>query len=156
MAVMGLGFAGFGAYMLRRNYAMLKTWPRADALVVSSQVAERLDSKGRKSYWPRVTLKYNVAGKDYVRVAERPGASAGPHSGAQEVVGGFQPGTRHLLPYNPSNPGKIYVDIGWNFSNFGFFGVFLLAGVVVMLPLLWSMFKLVVGVGLITYQRLKS
>jgi hypothetical protein len=142
--------------MLRQHYAMMTSWPRANALVVASQVAEGRDSKGNRSYWPRVTLKYSVAGKEYVQVAERPGASSGSRSGAQEVVDGLQPGTHHLLPYNPDNPGKIYVDIGWNFSNFGFFGVFLLAGVVSMLPFLWSLFKFVVGVGLVAYQRLKS
>jgi hypothetical protein len=159
LALIGLGFAGFGGYMLRQNYAMMKTWPRADALVIASEVAEQhstSEGKAETTYWPRVTLKYTVAGNQYVQVAERPGASSGSRSRAQDVVDGLQPGTHHLLPYNPASPQKIYVSTGWTFGNFGFFGVFVLAGFLALLPLLWSLFKLFVGAALIAYQRLKS
>jgi Protein of unknown function (DUF3592) len=139
-----------GIHFGRKPYAIMKTWPKADALVVTSEVAQKDEKDGGTLYWPRVMLQYSVAGKEYTRVADQSGATSS-HAAIQKVVDSLPPGTRHLLPYDPAHPQEIYVGAGWDLQTFGLPGFLLLFGLAFILPslvvILKSLLTLTAGRG---------
>jgi Protein of unknown function (DUF3592) len=137
-----------GIHFGRKPYVIMKTWPKANALVVSSEVAQKDEKDGGTLYWPRVKLQYSVGGKEYARVADQSGATSS-HTAIQKVVDSLPPGTHHLLPYDPANPQEIYVGAGWDLQTFWLPGFLLLFGFAFMLPglvlILKSLLRLTAG-----------
>jgi Protein of unknown function (DUF3592) len=104
LAVIGAGIIAGSIYWAHRQYVALKRWPRADAVVVSSQVAETMgEASNTGEYWARIKLKYTVGGKEYSKIAST-GSSTSSHSTVREEVDKMPPGTHLMLPYNPADP----------------------------------------------------
>jgi Protein of unknown function (DUF3592) len=139
-ALIGTAAILAGIHFGRRPYAIMKTWPKANALVVTSEVAEKDEKNGGTLYWPRVKLQYTAGGKEYTQIADQSGATSS-HAAIQKVVDALPPGTHHLLPYDPANPGDIFVGAGWDFQTFLLPGFLLLFGLAFMLPALWLLLK---------------
>jgi Protein of unknown function (DUF3592) len=144
--LIGVGIIVGSIYWARRQYAALKTWPRADAEVISSQVAERNGEHGSTEYWARVKLSYTVGGKEYSKIAGT-GSSSSSLSTIREQVDKMHPGTHLQVPYNPADPYDIALGAGWNFSTFGLPLVGVLTGLALVLISLWSLIRMTVWAG---------
>jgi Protein of unknown function (DUF3592) len=139
--LMGVGIIVGSFYWGRRQYTALETWPRVDAVVVSSQVAETMgEANDTGKYWARIKLKYSVGGKEYSKIAGT-GSSTSSRSTAREEVAKMPPGTHLMLPYNPADPYEIKLGVGWNFSTFGLPLMGVLTGLALVLFSLWSVIR---------------
>ncbi len=135
-AGVGIVLIYLGTHLVFNEYATMHQWPRANALVLSSELAQKTSMTARNSlvtyYWPVVRLKYSVSGKEYVRPATY-AAKSNIRSDWETVVAQLKPGTTHLLPYNPQDPAEIHVGVRWNFANLALAGFLILPGIVLML-----------------------
>jgi len=127
----GLVLLGLGARALFDEFAALHHWPKAEALVLSSELAHA-ESRARRNtpvvvYWPVVKLKYSVDGKQYIGLAHY-AAKSDIRSDWQTVVDDLRPGTRHRLPYNPNDPSDVRIGVRWNFANLAFAGFMIVPG----------------------------
>jgi hypothetical protein len=73
-----------------------------------------------------------VAGTQYTGPAHY-AAKSNVRSDWQTVVDDLKPGTRHRLPYNPSDPADIRIGVRWNLANLAFAGVMIVPGFVLVL-----------------------
>ena len=136
LAGVGIVLIYLGIHTVFNQYAMMHRWPRANALVLSSELAHKTSTTTRRNsvtiYWPVVRLKYSVGGKEYVRPATY-AAKSNIRSDWQPIVAQLKPGTAHLLPYNPDDPAEIHIGMRWNFSNLALAGFLILPGIVLAL-----------------------
>jgi len=147
LLLVGVGMIVVGVHLGRKEYAIMKTWPRTDAVVVSSGVREGRGKHGSTLYSPRLQLKYSVAGKEYVRDAEMSGWATSSRSSSQKVVDDYRPGTYCTVPYNPADPNEVHMQLGGSFHTFSGPLVALLTGFAFVLPGLLRLFKLAVHAG---------
>ena len=144
IGLFGLLLVWLGVRTALGQYAIMHRWPKANALVLSSELAHRASRTSRNTpttiYWPVVRLKYTVGGKQYVTLAGY-AAKSNIRSDWQPVVADLKPGTYHLLPYNPENPADVQIGAKWNLAHLG---------LAVMLVLFGGVFLLLALVGLLS------
>jgi Protein of unknown function (DUF3592) len=115
--VVGLGLLTGAYFSGRRQYAILKNWPKVDATVTKSEVTSGRDNDNTTMYGTEVEFHYTVSGKEY----QTPATSSYKTSSYTEMkrqADIFAVGTTHALLYNPSDPNDIRYDAGYNFSFF--------------------------------------
>jgi len=109
----GVGLIGVGVHLVRKEVGAMITWPRVDAVVVSSRVVEGSSTGGRGPvYSPGLKLKYTVAGKEYILDAEMSGWATSSHASSEEIVDEYPPGSHHMVPYNPADPNEVRMQLG--------------------------------------------
>ncbi len=145
--LVGIGMIVVGVRLGRKEYAIATTWPRTDAVVVSSGVVEWRDPGKRTVYSPGVQLKYSVAGKEYVREPKMSGWATSSRSSSQKVVDAYRPGRHCMVPYNPADPNEVHMQLGGTFDTFSGPLICLLMGFGFVLPGLRRLFKLTVHTG---------
>lgn len=136
MGLAGLVLIALGVREGWNQFAVMHRWPKAGALVLSSDLAHAESVGTRNSYvtvyWPVVRLEYSVQGKHYVGLAHY-AAKSDIRSDWQPVVDDLKPGTTHSLPYDPKDPSDIRIGVRWNFANLGLAGFLILPGAVLAL-----------------------
>jgi hypothetical protein len=127
-ALIGFATLAGGAYSGYSKHQNLTMWPKVEAEVLSSRVAEResTDPEGRSTtmYRAEIEFRYEFEGHGY----ETPSTASywtSSYSSMQARVDRFAPGSRHEILLNPSNPREIYFDAGY---DAGFFLVPLILG----------------------------
>jgi hypothetical protein len=123
--LVGLILLGVAGWTGNRQYTILKTWPSVEAEVVKSEVISYRDSEGDVMYKAAIDFRYTVDGKEYT-VPSSSSYSSSSYSSMRSKVNAYAPGTRHPIRCNPSDPGDMRFDVGY---NFGFFFVPFLLGV---------------------------
>lgn len=114
--VMGLGLLAGGFFSGRNHYNILTKWPRVDATVTRSEITTGRD-QDTTMYGTQIEFLYTVQGREY----QTPAASSYKTSSYSEMkrqADIFASGTHHTLLYNPTDPGDIRYDAGYNFSFF--------------------------------------
>ncbi len=133
----GLSALGGAAWQLIEQLCILKTWPEIKAEVTSSQLTSHVvtreekirdqDSEGSSSrprtrtvrttmYGAAINLRYTVNGQEY-NTPTTAGYETSDSGMMQELVQRYAPGSRHPTRYDPSDPGKIRIEV----SNTPFF-----------------------------------
>jgi len=125
LTLVGLILLGVAGWTGNRQYTILKTWPSVEAEVVKSEVISYRDSEGDRMYRAAIDFRYAVDGREYT-VPSSSSYSSSSYSSMRSKVNAYAPGTRHPIRYNPSDPGDMRFDVGY---NFGFFFLPFLLGV---------------------------
>jgi len=115
--VLGLGLLTGGFFSGRRQYNILKNWPKVDATVTRSEVTTGHDDDNTTMYGAKFEFRYTVKGKEYQTPASA-GYETSSYKEMKHNVDIFAPGTQHALLYDPADPGDIRWDAGYNFSFF--------------------------------------
>lgn len=113
----GLILLALAGWTGNRQYTILKTWPSVEAEVTRSEVTRGHDSDGNTMYGTEIEFRYMVSGREF----DTPSSSSYRSSSYKEMKGKadkYAPGTRHSILYNPSDPGDIRFDAGYNFGFF--------------------------------------
>lgn len=122
--------------IVHRQYAIMESWPRVNATVLSSRLAQKDTYTASKylvtAYWPVVEVKYEVGGTVYDRQASY-AAKSDVRADWQPVVAELKPGSSHLLPYDPDHPDDIIVGAHWNLAHLGLAAALLVPGIVLLL-----------------------
>ena len=143
--LVGLGLLGGAVYTGNQQYAILKSWPTVDALTTKSRVTEvPSQSTGHSLYSVEIEFQYRVDGKEYVTVSSLPYATP-DYVRMKRMADNFGIGTRRVIRYNPTNPGDIRFNAGYNFDFF-------------LMPVLFGGMGLVfglVGVAILWFARPK-
>jgi hypothetical protein len=140
--LVGLILLGFAGWTGNRQYIILKTWPSVEAEVVKSELISFRDREGDQMYRAAIDFRYTVDGREYT-VPSSSSYSSSIYSSMRSKVNAYAVGTRHPIRYNPSDPGDMRFEVGY---NFGFF----------FRPFLLGMMGLVftgVGAGLLYVSR---
>lgn len=114
--VVGLGLLTGGFFSGRRQYNILKNWPKVDATVTKSEVTTGRD-QDTTMYGTQFEFRYTVNGKEYLTPASSSYESSS-YSEMKRKADVFAPGTHHTLLYDPVEPIDIRYDAGYNFSFF--------------------------------------
>lgn len=113
--IVGLGLLAGGGYTGNQQYTILKSWPAVDAQVTKSQVThERSSSGSGTTYSVGMEFRYRVGEKEYVTPSHM-AYSTGNYAQMKGIADVYAPETFHSLRYNPSNPGDIRFNAGYNF-----------------------------------------
>lgn len=115
--VIGLGLLTGAYFAGRRQYNILKHWPRVDATVTESEVTTGRDKDGTTMYGTQIEFRYTVNDREF----KTPATSSYKTSSYTEMkrqADIFAPGTTHALLYDPADPNDIRYDAGYNFSFF--------------------------------------
>ena len=115
--VVGLGLLTGAFFIARREYNILKNWPKVDATVTKSEVTSGRDKDNTTMYGTQFEFRYTVNDKEYLT----PASSSYRTSSYVEMkrqADVFAPGTRHTLLYDPADPNDVRYDAGYNFSFF--------------------------------------
>jgi hypothetical protein len=124
-ALIGLVLLGVAAYFTQKQLEIIRTWPLAEAEVVSSEVTyHRSRDDGGTTYGVRIEFRYTVAGREYTAPATL-GYTTSSFSSMQREADRHPAGSRHLIHHNPAAPQDIRFNAGY---NWGFFLVPLIAG----------------------------
>jgi hypothetical protein len=134
IAFVGIGavIAAIGAFMVRADVAMLRTWPRIEARVLQSRVVPAAVSSSnrrgasRASYDTAVTFRYVV---NDVTIESTTAYSGGTsHANAEARMRTYAPGTVHPVWYRPEDPRLVRFDLGSGFAVFFLSGGLLIMG----------------------------
>jgi hypothetical protein len=109
LGLFGVGMGGFTVF--EHNVAVQEGQPTA-ATVLSTEIAEKTDDDGDKSYRPVVTYEYIVDGQTYESENVFPGGFTrwkSSRSWAEDVLNQYEAGDRITVQYRPRNPGQAYV-----------------------------------------------
>ncbi len=89
------------------------TYPKAEGLVLGSEVKESPGSKGKRNYRPVIKYRFAADGRDVVTESRKSGLSFGNsfHS-SRAVVGKYPPGSAITVSYNPAAPEESTYDPG--------------------------------------------
>ncbi|HLY60174.1 MAG TPA: DUF3592 domain-containing protein [Terriglobia bacterium] len=115
--VLGLGLLTGAYFVGRRQYNILKHWPKVDATVTQSSVTTGRDPDGTTMFGTQIEFRYVVNDKEY----KTPATSSYKTSSYTEMkrqADIFAPGTTHALLYDPADPNDVRYDAGYNFSFF--------------------------------------
>ena len=132
--VIGAVIVAIGAFMVRSDLAMLRTWPQVDGRVLQSRVVPAaLSSSNRRgatrpSYDTAVTFRYVVNDVTIESTTAYGGGTS--RSNAEARVGRYAPGTVHPVWYRPEDPRLIRFDLGSGFAVFFLSGGLVLMGAV--------------------------
>ncbi len=129
----GLFFLGSGVLLGLGQFAVVTSWPAAEAEVTNSQV---LYQDG--NYQPEAGFRYTVRGRDFVSKAVlATGTSSYPH--AKGLADRYSPGTRHAIRYDPRHPEEIVANAAYTLDFFRQpFLAFGMGGIVLLLA--WRLF----------------
>jgi len=158
----GVGLIGVGVHLVRKEVGAMITWPRVDAVVVSSRVVEGSSTGSSRGsgpvYSPGLKLKYTVAGKEYIRDAGMSGWATSSHASSEEIVDKYPPGSHHMVPYNPADPNEVRMQLGGYLDTFSGPLICLVLGFAFVLPGLWRVYVLTFPTGpwITHYPTLRS
>jgi hypothetical protein len=107
-----------------QQHAILKQWPRVEAEVINSRVAQGPDSEGSMTYKAAIEFRYTVNGKEFSTPASS-NISTTNYAGVKRQVDRYPVGSRHLIWHNPADPNDVRFDAGY---TVGFFFVPVLFG----------------------------
>ena len=129
LTLFSLLFLGVAGWLFIENLRILKTWPEIQAEVTSSQLTSHVetreekirDSDGSSSssrtrtvrttmYGAAINLRYTVNGREY-NTPTTAGYETSNSGMMQDVVQSYAPGTRHTIRYDPSDPGKVRIEV---------------------------------------------
>ncbi len=117
-------FAALGIVMLlaavwtaNRQYTILNHWPRVEAEVAASRVAQGPDSEGTPMYRAAIEFRYTVGGKEFSTPSSS-NINTSDYASVKRQVDKYAVGSRHLIWHNPGDPNDVRFDAGYNFSFF--------------------------------------
>jgi hypothetical protein len=118
--VLGLVFAAFGAISVAWSLwklfqaARSKRWPKADGLVVVSQIQQTPDIDGGFMYRPELSYRYTVNGTKFVASRLRFGAplSLNWSAPAVRITRKYAAGSHVTVFHDPRDPGKAVLEPG--------------------------------------------
>lgn len=122
--VVGVVLLSVGGWTGNRQYTILKTWPTVEAEVTKSYVTTGQDSEGTTMYGTQIEFRYTVNGREFITPASSSYRSSS-YPEMKRKADRYEPGTRHPIRYNPSNPDDIRFDVSY---SLGFFFLPLLLG----------------------------
>lgn len=113
------------AIIAKRQYTVLKSWPRADATVmkivpIDKRVRDSRGSVGRY-YGADVSLAFSTLARQYLTETRWQFSSKRE---LEERVVAYAAGTRRTIWYNPADPQDVRLDVGYNWNTFDFAIVF--------------------------------
>lgn len=127
-------FLGFGISDLYHQYTILH-WPSADAVVTYWGILSTEGRSGRHdtltvTYWLNLELRYTVNGREYLTPSK---IGDSDQLEIAKEAGSYKRGTHHRIHYNPIDPGKIRMEVDYDFTVPIILGVFalIIAGVAV-------------------------
>jgi hypothetical protein len=114
LAVVGVGLIFAAAWLAYSTRTMLKTWPIADAQVMSSRTRSYVHrNQKRQKDFTRfeviVEFRYPAAGQEYVTPSATDYTSSNE---ADQALALYAPGSRHEIRYNPADPNEIRFSMG--------------------------------------------
>jgi Protein of unknown function (DUF3592) len=112
VGMMFLGFAGSDFY---KQYT-IQHWPSADAVVTSSAISSTYGPSGRhnamsETYWLNLEFRYAANGREYV-TSRSIGDSSRLATEKDEAI--YALGTHHSIHYDPADPRKIRMELGYD------------------------------------------
>ena len=114
--VVGLVFFGFGIVELCNARASL-SWPTSEGIVTRSEVEQRSDNEGGRTYRPSIRYDYIVNGKQYTGNKYCFGVNCSSESQrAKKIVVEYHVGSTVKVYYSPSLPEKSVLVPGPNNS----------------------------------------
>lgn len=114
----GLVLLGLAAWLFEERREILNTWPEIQAEVTHSEITDSRSDEATAMYSALYIFRYTVNGREYIS-KDTPGYSTSSYSSMGEKVQKYAPGTRHVIRYDPKNPGKIRIEVGYNLTTFG-------------------------------------
>ncbi len=96
---------------------VLRHWPAAEALVVRSEVVPLPTDSGQMLYDTLLVLSYQVNGRAYVSSVNSLHQSTS-YERKKKQAERFPAGSRTEVRYNPSDPGDIRIQAGYNVHFF--------------------------------------
>jgi hypothetical protein len=100
-----------------RQYTILEHWPKVEAEVASSRVAQGPDSEGTMMYKAAIEFRYVVNGKEFTTPAAS-NISTSSYASVKREVDKYTVGSHHLIWYDPGDPNDVRFDAGYNISFF--------------------------------------
>lgn len=115
MLVLGIGgivglivLSGWFTWRLAQQHARITGWSPVTAQIEVSRALTQ--SVGRSSrYWPGITYRYSVAGKNYRCDRALPSPREGAAAWAQAIVDRFPVGSQATAYVNPANPSEAFL-----------------------------------------------
>lgn len=95
-----------------RQMQVLRTWPVADAQVLSSEVVAEALPSHEQLYSAKLRLLYTVADKPIT--ADLVSYQSSNYQATQQQVAGFRAGSHHQIRYDPDNPMQARVGAEWS------------------------------------------
>ena len=131
-----LGCLGISAPLYWSQYKILRTWPEAQAEVISSRVLV-LQTQAGPLHDIEVHFAFSVAGRPCVGVIHSNHLSTSRERKEKQAAG-FAVGSRHSIRYNPAEPSDVRAQVGYNVHFFavpifisGVGAIFLVIGLVI-------------------------
>ena len=123
--LVGILLLGLSGWLACQEWIRLTQWPRINATVIAKDIS---------SAGVRVLFRYEVDGRQITGTAFREGSE----SAVRIAVASYEPGTTHLISYNPQDPSQVEMvtSSGWELCKgpivASLFGItFIVAGLVV-------------------------
>jgi hypothetical protein len=110
--LVGLSLMAVGILVDRQLRYVWSFWPSTDGVVVRGTVQETLETPYTKfgvlrRYTPRIQFQYVVSGRTYISESNSVYTAATFGDAKAKMARLYQPGTHHLLRYNPRDPEDI-------------------------------------------------
>lgn len=122
-------------------------WPVVTGSVTRSEVAQKRDSDGDRTYRPDVEYKYSVDEEDFVGFDVYVASSSmwsSSRSSANETVRKYKVGKDVEVHYNPNDPADAVLEPGTNWMTYLPFGIGLIfaviGGLILVGSLSWLLF----------------
>ncbi len=131
-----LGFLGISAPLYWSQYKIVRTWPAVEAEVTRSTVLA-LQTQSGPLHDIEVHFAFSVDSRPYVGVIHSNHLSTSRARKLKQAAE-FLVGSRHLIRYNPVDPGDVRAQVGYNVHFFavpifisGVGAIFLVIGLVI-------------------------
>ncbi|MBX3358497.1 MAG: DUF3592 domain-containing protein [Phycisphaeraceae bacterium] len=116
MGLAGLLMVATGAGMVLSQWSLLSRVVKTDAIVTNTDVVEHRGSKGKRSYEPRVSFQFDVAGTTYRSSRYAPQhREKGSRAWAESVVARHPVGSKVEVWYDPGSPSVAFL---WRHCSF--------------------------------------
>jgi hypothetical protein len=122
--ILGILMLGAAFWTGKVQYDVLNHWPKVEAEVTSSRVAQGPDSEGTMMYKAAVEFRYTVNGNEFSTPSSS-NISTSSYASVKREVDRYAVGTRHLIWHNPDDPNDVRFDAGY---TLGFFFIPVLLG----------------------------
>ena len=112
--ILGVAFIAF-ALISRKKAETSQSWPVTTGSITRADLQEHIsyddDTGGTtRSYEPRITYTYNVAGQPLTSTKIGFGANSFDYNHAQEILNRYPVGTPVTVHYDPNDPGKAVLE----------------------------------------------
>jgi hypothetical protein len=115
--LLGILMLGAAIWTGKQQYDVLNHWPKVEAEVTSSRVAQGLDSEGTMMYKAAIEFRYAVDGREFSAPAAS-NISTSNFASVKREVDRYAVGTRHPIRHNPENPNDLRFDAGYTIGFF--------------------------------------